>query len=170
MCAWFEMDPDAARPDAAQPDAARRATRRQLLQLAAGLCLGSVLLPGEGAWASEERLFAAGTLEDMLRALGGQPQSGTELSVGVPDLVENGALVPVEVTSHLAGAQTLYVIAEANPYPMVARFNVPEGTDPYLATRIKVAQSCNIYAVVRSGEQLYWAAKATQVTIGGCGG
>jgi len=78
--------------------------------------------------------------------------------------------VPVEVTSHLAGAQTLYVIAEANPYPMVARFNVPEGTDPYLATRIKVAQSCNIYAVVRSGEQLYWAAKATQVTIGGCGG
>ena len=79
-------------------------------------------------------------------------------------------VVPVEVTSHLPDAQSIYLISESNPFPLVARLDFPEGTVPYVATRIKVAQSCNIYAVVRTGNQLVWTSKATQVTIGGCGG
>jgi sulfur-oxidizing protein SoxY len=77
--------------------------------------------------------------------------------------------VPVEIASQLGGPQTIFVLSEANPFPLVARFFVPDGTLPYVSTRIKVAQSCNIYALVQSGARYYSAVKATTVTVGGCG-
>jgi sulfur-oxidizing protein SoxY len=61
------------------------------------------------------------------------------------------------------------LFSEANPFPLVARFFVPEGTLPYVSTRIKVAQSCNIYALVECEGRHYSAVKATTVTVGGCG-
>jgi sulfur-oxidizing protein SoxY len=92
-----------------------------------------------------------------------------DISLDVPDFVENGAMVPVEVTSRLAGAQDIYIISESNPFPLVARFSLPEGTEAFVATRIKVASSCNIYALVHSNGQFLSAMKATTVTVGGCG-
>jgi sulfur-oxidizing protein SoxY len=75
----------------------------------------------------------------------------------------------VEVTSEVAGSQTIFVFSEANPFPLVARFFVPEGTDPYVSTRIKVAGSCNIYALVQADGRFFSAVKSTTVTVGGCG-
>lgn len=116
-----------------------------------------------------EAAFAAGSLSDVLNALGGQPTTGPEVSLNVPDFVENGAIVPVEVTTHLAGAQTIFIVSESNPYPLVASFLIPEGTLPVVAARIKVAESCNVHALVRAGGRLYGASKSTKVSIGGCG-
>jgi sulfur-oxidizing protein SoxY len=61
-------------------------------------------------------------------------------------------------------------MVEKNPNPLSAMFNVPAGTRPYLETRVKVAQTCNLYAVVDVDGKLYMAAKETKVTLGGCGG
>jgi sulfur-oxidizing protein SoxY len=141
-----------------------------LLQWAAAVFVGSCLPRGAAQAAAEDSAFAVGSLKEVLGALGGQPAAGTQISIDVPDLVENGAVVPVEVTSDLPGAQSIYIVSEANPFPLVARLDFPEGTVPFIATRIKVAQSCNIYAVVRTGDQFVWASKGTQVTVGGCGG
>jgi sulfur-oxidizing protein SoxY len=162
-------------PDSAREGGRRLQTRRELLQWAAALFLGGNLLRGAAQAAGEQAAgedaaFAAGSLAEVLRALGGQPAAGPQVSVAVPDLVENGAVVPVEVTSHLPGAQSIYIVSESNPLPLIARLYFPDGTPPYFATRIKVAKSCNIYAVVRAGDQLVWASKGTQVTVGGCGG
>jgi sulfur-oxidizing protein SoxY len=170
MYGWSAAVPDPP-PRSVPRDARRLRTRRELLQWAGAVFLGCTLLPQRDARAAaEESAFAAGSLADVLRALGGEPAAGPQISLMVPDLVENGAVVPVEVTSHLAGAQSIYLISESNPFPLVARLDFPEGTQPFVATRIKVAQSCNIYAVVRTGGQLVWTSKGTQVTIGGCGG
>ena len=135
------------------------------------------LLLGLGAMASrpalavdESRAFAAGGLDDVLEALGGRPAEDPQVSIEVPEFVENGALVPVEITSHLPGDQTIYVVSEANPYPLVARFSIPEGTLPFVSTRIKVGASCRVYGIVRAGGSLYWASRPTRVTLGGCGG
>jgi sulfur-oxidizing protein SoxY len=136
------------------------------------LLFGYGLASGERAQAAvgDERAFAAGTLAQVLEALGATPAAdGTHLTMTVPGFVENGAIVPVEVSSRLPGPQSIYIISESNPYPLVAHVSFPDGTEPFIATRIKVAQSCNLYAVVNAGGQIYTAVAATKVSIGGCG-
>jgi sulfur-oxidizing protein SoxY len=136
------------------------------------LLFGYGLASGEWAQAAadDEAAFAAGTLARVLEALGAKATAdGTQLTITAPGFVENGAIVPVEVASHLPGPQSIYIISESNPYPLVAHVSFPEGTEPFIATRIKVAKSCNLYAVVNAGGQVYTAVAPTRVSIGGCG-
>lgn len=161
MCAW-----------SAAPCEARPRSRREALQWMSALLFGYRLASGERAQAAagDERAFAAGTLAQVLDALGATPTAeGTRLTITVPGFVENGAIVPVEVASQLPGPQSIYIISESNPYPLVAQVSFPDGTEPFIATRIKVAQSCNLYAVVNAGGQIYTAVAPTRVSIGGCG-
>ena len=46
----------------------------------------------------------------------------------------------------------------------------PEGTDPFVNTRVKLAESSKVYALVKADGKYYYAAKEVKVTIGGCGG
>jgi sulfur-oxidizing protein SoxY len=133
--------------------------------------LASGLFPWPPARAAENDAlaFGSGSLEGALKALGAALDPSPRVRLTVPDFVENGASVPVEVTSDILGPQTLFVFSEANPFPLVARFFIPEGTDPYVSARIKVAESCNIYALVQADGQFFSAVKATTVTVGGCG-
>ena len=78
-------------------------------------------------------------------------------------------MVPVEISSRLPGPQDIYILSESNPFPLVARFSVPEGTDAFVSVRIKVASSCNIHALVHIEGRFLSAVKATTVTVGGCG-
>jgi sulfur-oxidizing protein SoxY len=118
----------------------------------------------------DEAAFAAGTLAQVLQVLGATATAdGTHLTINVPGFVENGAIVPVEVASHLSGPQSIYIISESNPYPLVAHVSFPDGTEPFIATRIKVAKSCDLYAVVNAGGQIYTAVAAIKVSVGGCG-
>ena len=146
--------------------------RRQVLKHGAGLLaalLACGLLPERIAMAAADQAFDAVTFDDALKSLGGVTQDSPQLTLAVPNLVENGAFVPVSVTSRLPGTQEICIVVELNPNPMVARFTILEGTDPFVATRVKVGQSCNIYAVVKAEGKLYSSMKHTDVTIGGCG-
>jgi sulfur-oxidizing protein SoxY len=165
---------------AAAPAPARRehraataapATRREALQLIGAALLVPGMFPWTGARAAEnlQLAFGSGSLEGALQALGVALDPSPKVRLAVPDFVDNGAVVPVEVTSELAGAQTIFVFSEANPFPLVARFSIPEGTDPYVSTRIKVAESCNVYALVQAEGRCFSAVKHTTVTVGGCG-
>jgi sulfur-oxidizing protein SoxY len=146
-------------------------TRREALKFMGAALLACGAFPWRRTFAVENDAlaFGSGSLEGALGALGASLDSSTEIQLAVPDFVENGSVVPVEVTSQLRGPQTIFVLSEANPFPLVARFVIPEGTDPYVSTRIKVAQSCNIYALVQAGDRFYSAVKPTTVTVGGCG-
>jgi len=62
------------------------------------------------------------------------------------------------------------ILVEKNPNPLSAVFMVPDGTEPAVQTRVKVAQTGLIYGVVEADGKLYKAAKETKVTLGGCGG
>ncbi len=165
MSVWSEPRLDAA---IAGPPAA---TRREALKLIGAALVASGLLPWPAARAAQNDAlaFGSGSLEGALRALGAVLDSSTKIQLAVPNFVENGSVVPVEVTTQLPGSQTIFVFSEANPFPLVARFSVPEGTEPYVSTRIKVAQSCNIYALVEADGRYYSAVKSTTVTVGGCG-
>lgn len=149
-----------------------RLPRRVLLQrggtLAALAACG--LLTGRAARAADdELLFSAASMGEALEALGSVPTSDAQIVLTAPDRAENGAIVPVTVESRLPGTQDIFIVVEANPNPMVVRFTVPEGTDPWVSTRIKMAESSKVYAIVRAGGRLHAVSRDTQVTVGGCG-
>ena len=109
--------------------------------------------------------FTVTDLDGVFGQLGGVPAAA-----GASDIAENGAVVPVEVTSGIPGTSRIYLLVEKNPNPMSAGFDIPEGTEPYVATRVKVAQTCLIYAVVEADGKFYKMGQETKVTLGGCGG
>ena len=61
-------------------------------------------------------------------------------------------------------------MVEKNPFPLTATFTIPDDTEPYVATRVKMGESTKVYAVVKADGKLYSASKETKVTLGGCGG
>lgn len=152
--------------------------RREVLKrggLLAALASGG-LLAGRAAQAAgnalafeEELAVGAASMDEALKALGGIPAVESQIVFTLPELVENGAVVPVSVESKLRGTREIFIVVEANPNPMAARFTIPEGTEPFVATRIKVAQTCSVFALVRAEGRLYSASRLTKVTIGGCG-
>lgn len=89
--------------------------------------------------------------------------------VGAADLAENGAVVPIKVTTDLADVRTISIIATANPVPLVATFVVGPRTSGFVATRIKLAESCDVVAIVETANGCYRGQKSIEVTIGGCG-
>jgi len=152
-------------------------TRRRAVLMFGRALLAATLFPAlrlhaetaSGALSTPKTAFGAGSLAEVLRLLDAHPVPSDDISLSVPDFVENGALVPVEITSRVPGAQQIYIISEANPFPLVARFSVPDGTEAFVATRIKVASSCKVHALVQTDGRFLSAVKATTVTVGGCG-
>jgi len=146
--------------------------RRDLLQhgsVWAALAACGLMVGRDAQAAQDELAFGASSMHDALEALGSVPGAGTQIVLTVPELSENGAFVPVTVESLLPGTQDIYIVVEANPNPMVVRFTIPQGTDAWVSTRIKMAESSTVYAIVRAEGRLYSAARDTRVTVGGCG-
>jgi len=107
-----------------------------------------------------------------MKALGGSApvQSKDITFVQTPDIAENGAVVPVGVTSTIPKTESIAILVEKNPNMLVASFDIPAGTDPAITTRVKMGQSSNVYALVKADGKYYVASKEIKVTLGGCGG
>ena len=148
-------------------------TRRQIIKhsaVVAGLLAGTGLFP-QYALAFNTAAFEAKSLNDAIKALGGgAPAESSSVTLTAPDIAENGAVVPVEITSGIAGTTAIALIAEKNATPLVADFDLSGGTQGFVSTRIKMGQTALIRAVVTAGGKSYTAAKEVKVTIGGCGG
>jgi sulfur-oxidizing protein SoxY len=97
-------------------------------------------------------------------------ETSDKVTVKAPDIAENGAVVPVTVESSLPGVDSITIMSASNVNPMAASFSLAAGTAAYVSTRIKMAKTSDVVAVVKSGGKLYKAAKNVKVTIGGCGG
>jgi sulfur-oxidizing protein SoxY len=150
--------------------------RRQTLQAsmsasALGLLMSAGIITPLQAQTASKASFEAKTLKDALGALGAAPAAGgAQITITSPDIAENGAVVPVGVTSDIAGTTDIYILVEKNPFPLSAGFSIPAGTEANVQTRVKMGQSSNIHAVVKANGKLYAAVKETKVTLGGCGG
>ncbi len=86
-----------------------------------------------------------------------------------PDIAENGAVVPISISSKLAGS-TVAVFQDANPEATVAVFTVPANGLIDYKLRIKMAKTGTVTAIVQADGKLYSASKMVKVTAGGCGG
>jgi sulfur-oxidizing protein SoxY len=134
--------------------------------VSAGLLTPRMVL---AAW--PKAAFEAKTVADAMTALDGTGESTAteEITVKAPDIAENGAVVPVTISTTLK-AQTISIYSEKNPTPLIAMFNLSDKAQGFVSTRIKMGKTSPVIGVVKSGGKLYSARKEVKVTIGGCGG
>jgi sulfur-oxidizing protein SoxY len=115
--------------------------------------------------------FEATTLDDVVKAMGGdKAQPSKAIKLKAPPIAENGAVVPVVIESDLPGTQKIAIISEKNPHALSASFDFPEGTDPYVMTRVKIAETSKLYALVKTDKGFFYTDQLVKVTLGGCGG
>ena len=153
------------------------ALRRNVLKSAAGagtvaVAVAAGLMKPTLALAGAPRsAFEAKNVGDALKGMGAAaPADSKDIAIKAPDIAENGAVVPVEVTSNIAGTTTIAIMAEKNASPLIADFDLSGGAVGFVSTRIKMGQTSLIRAVVTAGGKSYTTAKEVKVTIGGCGG
>jgi sulfur-oxidizing protein SoxY len=150
--------------------------RRRLLQhVGAIAALGVTPLPKANAAArtvgvdTAGAAFAAKTFAEAIGALGSVPVPSSLVTLDAPAIAENGAAVPIMVRTALPGVCEILLLVDGNPQPVAARFAIPSDTEPFVATRIRMAGEGTVYAVIRTDDgRLHAAACAIQVTVGGC--
>jgi len=153
------------------------ALRRNVLKGAAGAgtvavaVAAGLLKPTQAMAAWNAAAFDAKNVGDAMKGLGvSGPADSKDIAIKAPDIAENGAVVPVEVTSNIAGTTSIAIFAEKNATPLVGNFNLSGGAQGFVSTRIKMGQTALVRAVVKAGGKTYTSAKEVKVTIGGCGG
>jgi sulfur-oxidizing protein SoxY len=151
--------------------------RRNVLKSGSGAALLSVLAaagiirPGMAFADWNKAAFEAKSMADTLKALGaGSPAESKDVQVTGPDIAENGAVVPGGVSSTLPNVTMVAILIEKNPNALAASFTLPEGTLANVQTRVKMGQTSNVYALVKSDGKFFMATKEIKVTLGGCGG
>jgi len=114
--------------------------------------------------------FESKALADALKNIGAANLiESKDIVITAPDIAENGAVVPVAVTSKIPDTQSISILAEKNPFPLAASFDITSGMEGYVSTRLKMGQTANVRAVVKAGGKFYTAVKEVKITIGGCG-
>jgi sulfur-oxidizing protein SoxY len=124
------------------------------------------------AWAQgwNKAGFESKAVTDVLKSLGAaNPVETSDIVITAPDIAENGAVVPVEVLSRIPGTESIAIIADKNPFPLIATIDLTNGSEPYTYVRIKMGETSNVRALVKAGGKYYSATKEVKVTIGGCG-
>jgi sulfur-oxidizing protein SoxY len=140
---------------------------------AIGVAVGAGLLKPRfvlAAW--PKTAFEAKTIEDALKGVVGSDQTADskDITIKAPDIAENGAVVPITISSSLADVTSMSVLVEKNAVPLSATYDLPARTEAYISNRIKMGKTSDVVAVVKAGGKLYSARKSVKVTIGGCGG
>lgn len=155
------------------------ALRRTLLKgagatgaIAAALAAG-VLRPSRALAADVNRAaFETKDIAGALKAIGaGGAADNTAIVVKAPDIAENGAVVPIDISSGLPNTVSLSVLVDKNPFPLTSAFEFANGAMPEMALRVKMGQTSLVQVVARTSDgKVYIAKKEVKVTVGGCGG
>ena len=146
--------------------------RRSVAQITAliGLMVTTGLISQSQAQDWNKAAFDGKSLDDVMKALGASGfEKSNAITLNAPDIAENGAVVPVGVVTSLKATQ-MAILVEKNPSALAAQFFFPEGAQPFVTTRVKMAQSSNVYGLVKADGKWYVASKEVKVTLGGCGG
>ena len=137
---------------------------------AASLAVSAGLLTPSMVMAEGGGAFDAKTLDDALKAMAVTPTESADIKIKAPEIAENGAVVPVTVTSGAAGTTEISILVDGNPTPLAATFTLGEGAQPEVSTRIKMGKTANVVAIAKAGDKSFTAKQEVKVTIGGCGG
>lgn len=122
-------------------------------------------LPDELVEATLKRLFGTRALQ----------RGDDKIKVELPQIAEDGGSVAISIDSTLpvsgaAAAGQVYIIADKNRRPMLAKFSfTPESGRVALATSIRLATSTDVRVIVEMSDgSLYAVSKPVRVTVSGC--
>ena len=122
--------------------------------------------------ATKPKAWDATTTKEAIKSLYGTSNttpSGVKLKA--PEIAENGAVIPLTISSKMKDVKTVSLFQDANPESAVAVFTVPDNGIVEYSVRIKMQKTGNVTAIVATKDgKLYSAAKLVKVTKGGCGG
>ena len=118
-----------------------------------------------------EDAFKQKSDSDAIKVLYGRTaEASDQVKLDAPEIAENGGVVPISVTTTLAGVTSIAFLVSENPNALAASYVIPDGTVPSVANRLKMAKTSNVIAIIEAGGKLYSATKEVKVTVGGCGG
>ena len=152
-------------------------TRRLILQ--GGTCvaligLGNLPFAPARAAANDrypEDAFRQKDAKEAIKLLYGRSaEPSDKVKLDAPEIAENGAVVPISVSTTLAEVTSVSFVVPENPNPLAAYYQILPGTMPNVANRLKMAKTSNVIVIVEAGGKLYSATKEVKVTVGGCGG
>ncbi len=129
------------------------------------------------AWLGLDRAFAspqdvAGAIDAFTGGIAPEPG---RVIIDIEERIENGANVPVTVrveapTSGEGRVESVILLGEGNPYPVVATFHFsPLLATAAAATRVRLAQSQKLVAVAKFADgTMSSGEKQVEVAVGGC--
>ena len=115
--------------------------------------------------------FDAKTIDDALKGLYGTSTAADSkaITIKAPIQAENGAVVPIAVSTSLPGVEGISIFVQANERPLIASVAL-SGAEGYFSARMKMGKTSDVKVVVKSGGKLHIASQQIKVTVGGCGG
>jgi sulfur-oxidizing protein SoxY len=141
---------------------------------AVGVAISAGLISPRTVLASSwpQAAFEASSLDAAISAAFGGVTiaDSNDIKLKAPDIAENGAVVPIQVTSNIAGTESISFLVSNNNTPMTATFNLSKECEGFAGTRIKMLKTSDVIAVVKAKGKYYKTTKEVKVTIGGCGG
>lgn len=146
-------------------------TRRQTLKWA-GIAATAAMLAPRMAFADEKAVA-----EELKKLFADKKMEAGKIKLDVPQIAENGLVVPVDVSveSPMTDAdyvKSVHIFADGNPLPGIVSYKfTPALGKAQAATRMRLAQTQNVIAVAEMSDgKLYTTKAEVKVTIGGCGG
>jgi len=116
------------------------------------------------------QVFSIHGVDAVMQALGASgAHESAAVEIAAAEIVENGAMVSVEVASRLPGTRQMALLVDQNPTTLAAVFDLPEGTSPRIQTRIKMAKTSHVIAVVEAEGGFFLARREIKIVQGGCG-
>lgn len=141
------------------------------LSLTAFAWMAGLITPQMLRAAELEQAFAAKTAKQVIAVLADhfEIRPSENIHLKIPKVAENGAIVPLTITSSLDQIHSIAIVAEKNPIPLIGQFNFEKGTEPFIQARIKMAESSTVIVIANAGNHLFSKKKFVTVTVGGCG-
>jgi sulfur-oxidizing protein SoxY len=114
--------------------------------------------------------FDADKLNEAAKNLGITGEiSSNDIEIIAPDKAENGAVVQIEITSKIANTESIAIFVEKNPTALIGNFNFSNGAQPFVITRIKMAEDSDVKIVVKADGKYFTNSKKVIVLENGCG-
>ena len=152
----------------------RREFIKSVISIAAyGLTIASGIL--HSTLASAQGLkedFSRGTFDDTLSYLFEDAKFIDSRKIKIsrlPRVAENGASVPITISSSLDNVERIYILVEKNPSPLSIDFHLSPAVEARVSARLKMAETSNVIVIIESEGKLYRKSKYVKVTVGGCG-
>jgi sulfur-oxidizing protein SoxY len=150
----------------------RNFIKNSMLFASALTALPAVLFTKKSYAAWPKKSFDIKDLTDSVNSVYGHNnlEESSKVKLKAPSIAENGAIVPINVSTTLEDVDSIMIFVENNPQPLSSGYQLTKLAQPSIGTRLKMGKTSNVMAAVKSGDKVYTSTQEVKVTIGGCGG